>query len=308
QETFNDASFSDNGKFIVTERREEENQTVQLWSIEGKQIQRLLSNETFNDASFSDNGKFIVTERREEENQTVQLWSVEGKPIQRLLSNETFNDASFSDNGKFIVTLSQDLDNEKTDRRNSINQENNRGSSDRPTVKLWSRDGKELASFPTGEKIDDLKFSPDNKLITTFDFKDNTVKFWTLAEDKPKALQEVRLADTSGVEFSPDSQLIATVNYNRAIQLWNRDGQELARLDFNDPIKQIKFSPDSKRLAISRENKAPILWKLKRDDWERQSKEGLNTLMNQACEKVKIYLKNKPKKDSDRDLCDGIEK
>ncbi|MDY6785621.1 MAG: TIR domain-containing protein, partial [Cyanobacteriota bacterium] len=111
QETFNDASFSDNGKFIVTYRREEENQTAQLWSVEGKQIQRLLSQETFNDASFSDNGKFIVTERREEENQTVQLWSVEGKQIQRLLSQETFNDASFSDNGKFIVTERREEEN-----------------------------------------------------------------------------------------------------------------------------------------------------------------------------------------------------
>lgn len=249
----------------------------------------------------------IATYSGERDNRSVKLWSVEGTQLQPLFAGEKFNKVSFSDDGKLIATFSKGSDNQKVNPGTSNNQKVNRESSDNQTVKLSTRDGKPLASFPTDEKIDWVNFSPDGKLIATFN--DSTVKFWQLAEDKLTPLQEevrLDLYSYAKVTFSPDSQLIATVNNNKVIQLWNRDGKELANFDFNESIEQMSFSPDSKILAISRNNKAPILWYLKQADWEHQSKAGLKELMNQACEKVGNYLKNKPEKDSDRDLCKNI--
>ncbi|MFB2879627.1 WD40 repeat domain-containing protein, partial [Floridanema aerugineum] len=275
-----------------------DNRTVKLWSVEGRQPQSLLSNETFNDVGFSNDGKLIATYSGEWDNRTAKLWSVEGKQPQSLLFNETFNYALFSNDGKLIATFSKGLDNQKV----------NGGSSDNQTVKLWTRDGKELDSFPPNEKIHQIEFSPDGKLIATLNRSNYTVKFWKLAENQLKPLPEpVNLEQYSfnlnKVQFSPDSKLIATFNNNQVIQVWNRDGKKLARLNFNESIEQMSFSPNSKILAISSKNKALILWNLKQEDWEASD---LKKLVEKACEKVGNYLRNKPETESDKHLCDDI--
>ena len=56
-------------------------------------------------------------------------------------------------------------------------------SSKDKTVKLWSKDGQEVASFPHHAEVNDIRFSPDGRqLITVTD--DTDVKVWNIDGEK----------------------------------------------------------------------------------------------------------------------------
>ena len=310
-EKFNDVTFSSDGKLIATYSGEEK--SVKLWTLEGKAPQPLLSEEKFNDVTFSSDGKLIATYSGEEK--SVKLWTLEGKAPQPLFPDATFYDVRFSNGSKLIATSSKDSDNQQIDRKHSDSQEANREELNNQTVQLWVRDDEKLRSVPAKEldsslsdkKLDSLKFSPNGELIAAF--KGNTATFWKLVEGKVQPVRgEIKLDldpynSQKNVAFSPDNQLIATVDPHKVLQLWNRKGQELANLNLNDSIQQMNFSPDSKILAISRENKAPILWHLKRDRLKLRSEAKLAELVNQACKRVGSYLKNNARNEDDT-LCD----
>jgi WD40 repeat protein len=265
----------------------------------------LLSNEKFDIVSFSEDGKLIATHSGKQDNITAKLWRIEGKQLQPLLSKEKFNSVGFSKDGKLIATFPKVSDSKVSETKGSDSKKVNSGSSDDQRVKLWSREGKELASFPSKEHIDYLEFSPDGKLIATTNQKNYTFKLWKLAEQKLQPLQEGKFIKK---EFRPDSKLMATANNNNTVQIWNQEGKELAHLNLNNSINSLSFSPDGKILAIVSNDKTAIMWYMKRDDWEKLSRTELKELVKKACGVVGNYLKRKPKDNSDRILCPDIGK
>ena len=51
--------------------------------------------------------------------------------------------------------------------------------------------------------------------------------------------------------FSPDGQVLATASEDKTARLWDRQGQELARLNHEDEVKAVVFSPDGQVLATA---------------------------------------------------------
>jgi WD40 repeat protein len=270
-----------------------DNQTVKLWSVEGKQPQPLSLKEQFDfdKVEFSPDNKLMAVFSQDEKKTAIELWKREGVNSENFrslnLTNEKFNKVKFSPDGKLIATSSSSWN-------------NNSG-------RLWSVESKQSQSLLPKEKFNEVEFSPDGKLMATINSQERAIKFWKRDKDG-KSLQDSlwdKDVRANTVKFSFDSQLIATADDSNTVRLWNQQGDELSTLNLDDSINDLSFSPDGKYLAIA-SNKTAILWYLDRDGWQRLSNKGLQDLVTEACGKVGNYLKNKPN-DSDHTLCDGID-
>jgi WD40 repeat protein len=171
------------------------------------------------------------------------------------------------------------------------------------TAKLWSADGKELATLSGHTKaVVDVSFSPDGQTIATAS-QDGTAKLWN-RQGKLLRTLEKRTGVVWSVSFSPDGQTIATVGEDKTVKLWNlngnllktwkahdgevysitfsRDGKIATGSDDNtvklwdsqaklidtfnghtQPVFNVSFSPDGKTLASASSDNTAILWDLK---------------------------------------------
>ncbi|MBD2743443.1 AAA-like domain-containing protein [Coleofasciculus sp. FACHB-1120] len=133
------------------------------------------------------------------------------------------------------------------------------------TVKLWRRDGTEIATL-TGHQaiVRRVKFSPDGQLIASGS-DDGTVKLWKLDGTLLKNFQGNSLA-VWGVAFSPDGQIIASASQDNTVKLWKLDGTLLktfpARTGSGSTLTSVAFSPDGEIIASTSGDKTIKLWKL----------------------------------------------
>ncbi|MEM6451010.1 MAG: AAA-like domain-containing protein [Cyanobacteria bacterium P01_D01_bin.105] len=64
-----------------------------------------------------------------------------------------------------------------------------------------------------------------------------------------------------GVQFSPDSQLIASASEDNTVKLWTRDGEYIRTfLGHKDNVWSVQFSPDGKTLASASRDSTIKLW------------------------------------------------
>ena len=265
-------SFSPDGKMIASASVDK---TVKLWSVEGKELLTFAGHTNWvNSISFSPDGKMIASAS---DDQTVKLWSVEGKELLTFAGHTDWIwDVSFSPDSKMIASASSDK-----------------------TVKLWSMKGKELLILRGHtEGVRSISFSPNGKMIASAS-EDQTVKLWSV---EGKLLQTLKGHNdrVNSVSFSPDGKTIASVSDDKTVKLWSMEGKELLTLTgHSDRVRSVSFSPDGKRIASASSDKTVILWNL--EDLQ------LDTLMVNACDWVRDYLKNNPNvEEGDKHLCDGI--
>lgn len=270
-------------------------QIGKLWEIKGQTLSPLLTQESFDTLTFSQNGKLLMTRNDGENSTKVKLWKWENQEIRPFLVQETFIHAAWSQDGNLIATF--------TDPQEMNRSGSNRHRSNKPIIKLWTGDGKEILTFPNTAEIQDLQFSPDGQLIATFNSTSRTAQVWKVVKNELQLIvEDIRIDDfSSKVVFTRDSSIMATVNGQNLIQVWDRKGQEMANLYLNEPIQEISFSSDGKTLAILRNNQAPMLWSLKKEELSTAS---LEYLVQKACQRVGNYLKNKTS--DDRTLCDNV--
>ncbi|MEP6516779.1 AAA-like domain-containing protein [Microcoleus vaginatus] len=131
------------------------------------------------------------------------------------------------------------------------------------TVKIWRRDGTEIATL-TGHQalVRRVKFSPDGQLIASGS-DDGTVKLWKLDGTLLKTFQGNSLA-VWGVAFSPDGQIIASTSQDNTVKLWKLDGTLLKTFPARTggALTSLAFSPDGKIIASTSGDKTIKLWKL----------------------------------------------
>jgi WD40 repeat protein len=283
-----DVSFSPDGKLIASYSGSGNNRIINLRTIEGKPLNRLLPNEKFDYLILGSDGKLIST-YSSGGNKTGKLWSVEGKQLKRLLPNETFDYSYFSPNGKLIVTFSWSGNNRtyklwslegnqlkrflpnETFNDVSFSDSNSElvatysKDGDNSTVKLWSADGKPLKHFTVKEQFDSLEVSPDGRLIATEppSESNSTVKFWSV-DGKPIQLFPPN-EKIDHLQFSLDSKLIATFSGNwdsSTVKFWKLEGQEPRNLLTVSNVRgyNVKFSPDNKTIAAAVGNNRVQLW------------------------------------------------
>ncbi|WP_208354600.1 WD40 repeat domain-containing protein, partial [Aetokthonos hydrillicola] len=112
------------------------------------------------------------------------------------------------------------------------------------TVKLWSKEGRELRTFK-GHKdgVLSISFSPDGKTIASTGW-DNTIILWNLEGEELTTLSG-HTNQIWSVSFSPDGKTIASGSMDETVKLWSKDGQELKTLKgHNSTVRSVIFSPN----------------------------------------------------------------
>ena len=130
------------------------------------------------------------------------------------------------------------------------------------TVKLWSKEGRELQTL-SGHRalVYNVSFSPDGQMIASASL-DGTIKLWSRDGIEQRTLQGHR-AEVFSVSFSPDGQTIASASDDKTIKLWSLDGRELQTLSGHSTgVYSVSFSPDGKMIASAGLSGTIKLWRL----------------------------------------------
>ena len=156
-------------------------------------------------------------------------------------------------------------------------------ASDDNTIKLWSKEGKELQTLEGHtESVRSVVFSEDGSMLASAS-DDRTIKLWN---KDGKELQTLRghCASVRSIAFSPDGSTLASASDDSTTRLWSKDGEKfveegeilqeggrLRRIDitsdnfdcgspYGTPFLSVVFSPDGSTLASASADNTIKLW------------------------------------------------
>jgi len=162
------------------------------------------------------------------------LWEViDGSLLYNLSGHKSSVDAVvFSGNGKWLATGSPDN-----------------------TAMLWDvSTGKQLHTFFGCSGLTNCLAFHSNDSLLICGASDGSVRFYSVSDGKLLYnLPERSSSTVSWMTLSPDSKILATVHYGKAIQLWDvKNAKLLYNLKpFSPGITSARFSPDGLVLAAS---------------------------------------------------------
>ena len=246
-------AFSPDGKQLAAIAKN--SAQVQVWSVESGAVQLQLNNSgQATKLVFSSVGKWIAAASTDN---TVRVWNATNGQLQMTLSHSaTIQSLGLSPDGQQLLTASGN------------------------TVQLWQvSTGRSLNKLHQSSLVNSASFSPNGQLIATVG-EDGSVRLlrvntgqvlYTFAQP-PKSwrartggkLDPFKPSAQSLVQalFSPDGQLLATVEHNQRVSIWSVvSGQLQTRLDNsndssrNEDQSPIAFSSD-KRLITTNQDSA----------------------------------------------------
>ncbi|MEG3847947.1 WD40 repeat domain-containing protein [Microcoleus sp. herbarium19] len=223
-------------------------------------------------ACFSPDGKFIATIN---EYNWGNLFKIEGSKIELVKEDfrlPTPTTGSFSPDAKTIALASEDnvvklvnLDSETFDiheermKRSNIvglSPDNFPVSLDNNQLKFWNSDGTVKNFIEFSDRMENVNFSPDGKVIALMGTQ-VTTKFWNSTE---KLLNTFEL-NGSFPDVSLDGKLMVTVDRNNTAKLWRTDGTLIGNLPGHKArITKVFFSPDSQLIATVSQDNIAKLW------------------------------------------------
>ena len=216
--------------------------TVQLWSADGKALQRLPHGEQSIEAvEYSHDGQILISADK----QTIKIWhrQADGNFVpNRSIALKNNMSVAFEKSDKILATSSRETD----------------------TIQLWDLDGKLLATWNHNQHIDrinDLSFSPDGQTLASGS-ADKTVKLWNV-----KNGQSIAPIETNRPIFVSqfiDSQTLAVAEDDGTISLWDTRGtlKRTFEKQHQSSVDSLAVSGDGKNLASVGKDRTVRLWRI----------------------------------------------
>lgn len=260
--------------------------TVKLWSLDGKQLKKLEGHtKPITAVSFSPKGQILASASNDG---IIKLWKRDGTFLRDLNTKLLDKNrepipvwsVSFSSDGQTIATASGDgtiiLWDSKGNRQKawqghtqairsitfSPDGQTIATASEDTTVKLWNREGQEVRQPLTehSKAVKRVRFSLDGQTIATAS-EDGTAILWNSQTGAKIKTLTGHTSDIFDVVFSPDGNTIATASRDNTIKLWNRKGELLSTLEgHKDRVNSLSFSADGRFLASASNDKTVKLW------------------------------------------------
>ncbi len=274
-----DAVFSPDGRFLTTVT---ENGT-KVWNIDATRgVVTLHDDSGWRQAVFSRDGRCLATLDQD----MLRMWELFPDPAVILTGHAAAIAAAiFSPDGEYLASVSTngnvklwDVDSGReesdlTDRLGSVG------------CLAFSPNGKLLAVAPlTGEatwevsirhtasweevlhipahddKIQDLAFSPDSKLLATAS-DDGATKVWDTHSGRQRFSMPNRRAPVHAVTFSPDGRYLATAGMDTKTEVWDaRTGALVCELKYEQAVHDLAFSPSGESLATASADRTARVW------------------------------------------------
>ncbi len=154
------------------------------------------------------------------------------------------------------------------------------------TIKLWQRDGTEVATLKSHKgAVRAIDFSFDGQMLVSVG-EDGMIKLWKLGGTLVKSFK-AHTASIWGVAFSPDGQFIASASWDRTVKLWQSDGTLLNTFQgYEMGFFGITFSPDGQILAAGNGDTTIKLWKRNPSGW--QNAQPLQPLLGHTAWVLKV--------------------
>jgi len=204
----------------------------------------------------SPDGEHLVTVGKDGD--TINLWDEASDQFQQLpipiKENETFTSVAFSPDEKRLAIASASAAEDETG-----------------LVRIWDITQNAIVEqFDTGQgELYSVAFSPlDSRQLVTGG-GDGTVKVWDISSNRPAQFSTTQ-GTIQRMEFSPNQKLLATINKNNQLNLWNvrEDGTvslnpaaEIFQQQHGG-VKNVTFSPDSKTLILVGKDDTIKLWNI----------------------------------------------
>lgn len=267
-------NFNSEGNIIITASRDN---TVKLWTTTGKILKTITGHTgAVNEAKFTSDGNDIVTAS---DDGTVRLWGLDTLAIKTLSAHsDSVTDVEFSPDGKSIATASKDktlelwnTENYSSKTLTGHNQSVNSvsfspdsrliASSEEfgESFKLWNIDGnlvKTVTNYFESEyeNIEEVKFSPKNKLIISAGHLVFGVRSY---DGSPKYKINPDEVDVGywNIAISPNNQFVSAYKAQNTrvyaeeptLKVWRFSGEKFASLSGN----KATFGYDNKTILTA---------------------------------------------------------
>lgn len=227
-----------------------------------------------NAMAVSTDDQFILTGGRDN---LARLWRVDGKLVQVFEGHDAeILAVAISPNGQIFASAGRDK-----------------------TIQLWDTTGQLIQSFSSNDRVNDIRFSLDNKhlvsagsdnfvrlwdlqgdsswvigrhedQVLTVDIwsdqiisgsRDGIIKSWRIGQENPDTVLQQHKDWVLRLRFAPNGEYFASTSRDKSAILWAPDFNHISILRGHQyRVNDVAFSPNGKYILTASDDKKTILW------------------------------------------------